>query len=393
VNTELRELFESGADVVTAPDLAERAVRGARQRRRNRFVVGGAVLATAAVVLGVLVGTGQFRTDAEPRPTDVAAIPAELPRALGDAVPILEAGMLETASAAYVSDGVVAFVDASTGDVVRRTFGPPPLEGEGQADVLVPVLDVALSPDGRTAAVIVETWGREIPGQTLRLVDLASDRETLVLDLTPADDRGADSTSRPSVVAWENDSQHLVCSCAVAGEVPQLVRASLDGTWDPVEPSPSPLQVAAGTAGVAAQIEANGGAWLMSPSFAPSGGEVPGSYAAALGRESDSTFVAFRGSGYTVGAIGDAATVSRQLPEPSLQSQYTVVTDVDPVIGGFMAVVALAERSETEVPSDLSEAIVRLEGVFISGEGSYRSITRFPAGTVAASFASYLVAP
>ena len=396
MNTELRELFESGADVVTAPDLVERAVRGARSRRRNRVVVGAAVLATTAVVLGVLVGTGQLRTDTEPRPADVAAIPAELPRALGDAVPNLEAGMLETASAAYVSDGVVAFVDASTGDVVRRTFGPPPLDGEGQLSVLVPVLDVALSPDGRTAAVIVEKWGREIPGQTLRLLDLASDRETLVLDLMPADDRGADSASRPSVVAWENDSQHLVCSCAVGGEVPQLVRVSAEGSWERMASDISPIQVSAGSAGVVAQLEADGGPWLMAPEFTPDDPAVPASYAAALSRGSDQTYIALRGSGFTIGHVdGSSTPIDDVLVEPPGVHDFVTAIGVGAAQDGYVVATAAGNYVDADRRdgSDGGEEAQIQAGqlVFVGDAGEQRVISTLPAGTRSASVASDLV--
>jgi hypothetical protein len=73
MSTELREMFDGAAESDVRMDLAERAINGARLRRRQRFVVGGAMLATAAVVLGVVVAVSDIRQDAEPRPTDVAS--------------------------------------------------------------------------------------------------------------------------------------------------------------------------------------------------------------------------------------------------------------------------------------------------------------------------------
>jgi ferric-dicitrate binding protein FerR (iron transport regulator) len=83
MTTNLRELLSDAAQSDVRPDLAERAISGARTRRRQRVAVGGAVLAAAAVVLGVVIGGGDLRTDAEPRPTDVASLPEQLPPRTG----------------------------------------------------------------------------------------------------------------------------------------------------------------------------------------------------------------------------------------------------------------------------------------------------------------------
>ena len=48
MSTDLRELFDASARSEIPFDAAEKAIGAARTRRRQRFVVGGAVVATAA---------------------------------------------------------------------------------------------------------------------------------------------------------------------------------------------------------------------------------------------------------------------------------------------------------------------------------------------------------
>ena len=72
------------------------------------------MLAAAAVVLGVVVASGDLRTDSEPRPNDVASLPAQLPSA--DGLPPLADGTMDAASAAYVVDGEVVVIDVRPQD-------------------------------------------------------------------------------------------------------------------------------------------------------------------------------------------------------------------------------------------------------------------------------------
>ena len=83
MTAQLRSLLDEAADSRVPADLGERAVADARHRRARRLVVGGSVLAVAAVALGTVLAVQPFRTGAEPRPTDVASLPAELPAAAG----------------------------------------------------------------------------------------------------------------------------------------------------------------------------------------------------------------------------------------------------------------------------------------------------------------------
>ena len=174
MSTELRELFDTAAESKPPYDLGERAMAGARRRRQRQAVV-GAVVASAAMVLGVVVVSGQLQTDASPRPIDVANLPDALPAS--DGLPNLEPGVVDAASVAYLDGSSMVVVDASSGEAFSTTFGPPPVDGAVFSIAITPT-DVVLSPDGRRALVTVTGWQGALP--TLRVVDLATTQETVV---------------------------------------------------------------------------------------------------------------------------------------------------------------------------------------------------------------------
>ena len=122
MTTELRDLLASAATDTTSPDLAGRAMTGARRRRQGRLAVLGSVAAVTALVAGAVVFGPLQQSGDEPRPQDVASIPAELPTP--DALPELAAGTMEAASTAYVVDDQLVLVDATTGDAASWTASP-----------------------------------------------------------------------------------------------------------------------------------------------------------------------------------------------------------------------------------------------------------------------------
>ena len=394
MSTELRELFDTAAESKPPYDLGERAVAAASRRRRRQAVV-GAVVASAAMVLGVVVVSGQLQTDASPRPIDVANLPDALPAA--DGLPNLEPGMVDAASVAYLDGSFMVVVDASSGEAARLTFGPPPVDG-GVESVAIKPTDVVLSSDGRRALVTVAGWYRSPP--TLRVVDLATLRETVVPNLVPSDDLGAITAARPSVAAWANDSESFTCTCALKqGKAPQLVDVLID-EQDPtkvtvrvfaISPHLSPLQVTVGTAGLAVQLEP-GGSWLLPDGSIEGGATVPAADAVALGRGEDPTYLALRGGGFTLGVVGidffDEATVTAEgdLTYSSTGDGPTGVTDVDAARDGFVVVTTNSLAWEGEKPrSDLRPRVVA-----IAADGAQRTLTTLPPGARTASFAADL---
>ena len=384
MNTDLRELFEKDLDAEAPYDLAERAVRGARTRRRNRLAVSASVVVTGAVVLGFVIGTGQLRTDDEPLPSDVAAIPSVLPDASSESVPNLQAGMFESASAAYVSNGMVVFVDSATGAVARRSFGPPS-NGGGTLDVLVPVLDVALSPDGTTAAVVVDAWGRLMGGPTIRLLDIASAQETLVRDLTPAVDTQADALAAPSVVTWENDSQHFVCVCG-----PRLSRVATDGTW--VRSSADGgNQVNAGTGGLA--VQGARGRWgpvmLDGSVYIDYGGPmfpVAQSLAMSRGREVD--YLGTQDLDFTIGNAYEAEPITTgTLLAPPGVHDFATASGVEAARDGYVVTTVAGNYIGSKGRPQVQGAQL----VFVADDGQQGVISALPWDTESASIASDLV--
>jgi hypothetical protein len=400
MSTQLRDMFDAVAESEVPNGFAERAIGAARQRRRQRYVVGAAVLATAAVVLGVVVAVSDVRMDAEPRPTDVAAIPEELPswRSLPNLVP----GAMESAGAGYIVDGQLVLVDAETGEAMHAAIGPPP-DSEAAGEVLISVSDVAISPDGERAVITVAPWpGDVLP--SIRILHVAAALDTEVPGLTPADDAGGVTVARPSVYAWADSSETFECACASRDlgsgrSVPQLYEVNVSGGEPAVELSPnatdliSPVQVVTGSIGTfmrAGDVDD----WWPSASN-PSSVTLDG-YAVAFSRGNDQGYLEMRVSAELRASelvLGNAASgdsfIAPLAVQAVIENQYVVVTDVEAVVGGFVAVIAVAERGEQfQAPAD---AIRRLEAVFIRPDGAQQDLTTFPNGTSTASFASDLL--
>jgi len=268
MSTQLRELFDDAAESQPPHDLAERAIGGARARRRQRFAVGGSVLAAAAVVLGVVVASDDLRTDSEPRPTDVASLPAQLPSA--DGLPSLADGTMDTASAAYVVDGEVVVIDAATGDGAVVDFESMPLNFVGSMTGVTDRSVLALSPDGRALVVSTGNVRREV----LLIVDVGTGRIVPENRFFLSQQRQGAQWSR---VAWSPDSEHFACICRLS-TFPASIRIpgsllTMDVTrveddlqfLGPWGPRLFPRQISWGTDGLAAQFVENNVGWRVVP--------------------------------------------------------------------------------------------------------------------------------
>ena len=393
MSTELRELFDTAAESKPPYDLGERAMAGAR-RRRQRYAVVGAVVASAAMVLGVVVVSGQLQTDASPRPIDVANLPDALPAA--DGLPNLQAGMVDAASVVYLDGSFMVVVDASSGEAFRTTFGPPPVDGAVFSIAISPT-DVVLSPDGRRALVTVTGWQGALP--TLRVLDLATTQETVVPDLTPWNPSTVSQIERPAVAAWSNDSSSVTCLCAdskgsLLGGYEVLLRdrdplaAEVRMLWA-LQPELWPYQVAIGTAGLAVQRKP-GGAWPLT--FVSEGGPgIPPAEAVALGRGTAPTYFALGGDGFTIGEVGrDFSDPVTQTAEGSLKYERHLgdvveIPTVEAVRDGFVVVVttnSLARNLRSAPPVDPAQVLL------VGTDGAQGLVTTLPSGVVVASFAT-----
>ncbi|MEO8108261.1 MAG: hypothetical protein ABI720_13205, partial [Actinomycetes bacterium] len=268
MSTQLRDMFHGAADSEVPFDLAERAMSGARQRRRNRLAVGGAVLAAAAVVLGFVVVNSSERLDGAPRPDEVAGLPDQLPAPIG--LPRLTADTMSFASAAYVVDGQVVVLDAATGDgaTVRLSCRA------GYVCGVVPGIgsdaSVAMSPNGQFLLVSsgktdLEPGGRE----WVWLVDVATGVATpQTFKLAPSSEANAEVLQ--TRMAWSPTGQRFACICSgpgraqlwtadMAGVDADLVVSSVSGT------DVSPTQISWGTGGLVARLPELGGDWRRVP--------------------------------------------------------------------------------------------------------------------------------
>jgi hypothetical protein len=389
MSMQLREMFDQAADDTLPPDVTARAVRSATRRRRARWAIGGSVVATAAVVLGVAVAVNDPLQNESPRPTDVAAVPNELPKV--ESLPLLEAGSMQAASVAYVVDGELVFVSASTGDAFRYPTGMPQDSGSVE-DIFIPALDVALSPDGAHALVTVSGQS-QMAEPTVRLLDVRQASERTLDGLTPTDDAGGVTVARPNTLAWADDSRTFYCACygpEVQGLWTGVVADAGQATLSAPQSNVVPMQVAAGSSGISVQLGERE-PWTMPASDVDAHASLTDGYALALSRGGDPTYLAASGSGVTVGGVDGAQTTSVDLPVAPGDGEYEIVTDVDAVMGGFVVVVATAQRGEGfDHPSD---AISSISAFFIGDDGAWHDLTSLPAGAVTASFASDVVSP
>ncbi len=372
MTAQLRSLLDEAADSRVPADLGERAVADARHRRARRLVVGGSVLAVAAVALGTVLAVQPFRTGAEPRPTDVASLPAELPAAAG--LPTLAEAPMDAASAAYVAEGGLVVVSASDGHAAEVAYDLP---------VGLGVRDVALSPDGRSLLVSRRTAPSDATPleEPVRLLDVASGTITPVgLKMTYPPHGGAVWSPESGLVAWAPDSSAFACVCSKGAGSPEVwwvTRADLVGSprWQM-----KPTALAWGASGLLAQVAANGRRWLPLPG-ASSGAGAPSlpdpSPHVALSLDASGGYLA---TGGFWGAVSPDAGGDRRTLVP-LEGAVALFTQA--VTGGYLVVLNSAPYTPT--------AGEPLEVRFVRPDGSALPLTRLPAGTWSASFAATLV--
>jgi len=273
MTTDLRQLLDNVAESAVPSGLVDKAVAAASQRRRSRFVVSGSIVATAAVVLGFLVVVQPFAGVTEDvQPAQGAQLPAQLPTAKG--LPSLEEAPMEAASTAYVIDGEVVFINAETAEAVKLfpSTEDIPLSLSATAalssrlSVEAGWNRVVLSPDGMHALLTTSS----LPTADGKLGDFlyVLDIETIGIERVPGVRVGDDMSEgawQPQLLAWDHDSKHFMCGCAMDGGTPQVLLIPRVPPWYPETQGTgidvidvAPFQVAAGGY---VQLEAKG-RWL-----------------------------------------------------------------------------------------------------------------------------------
>lgn len=388
MTSQLRTLLDGAADPQVPLDLGERALHGARHRRTRRWVAGGTVLAVIALVIGVGVAMQPFRTDAVPRPADVASLPAELPRPAG--LPTLAETPMESAAAAYVVGGEVVLVSSATGAAARLDLSTAP-DAAGYG-ALRGVTSVALSPDGRWLLVAWE-WPPSVDalGLPLSLVEVGTGTITWVAGLYSAAPQ-AGGWLQPSVLAWAPDSQRFACTCTAGGRgllvrLVELADARDGHIAGTVSLPAEAYGLSWGRAGLAVQTEQYWSGWWLVPVGQLEGGgsrsgwqPLHGSLIGlAMAQEDERHLASVDDTAVTVWS-GFGGGESQSLGGEHLAS-------ISAVVGGFAVVTwpATAEPGEPPLPEPLE---VRAIDYF----GRTRPLTRLPAGTQATTFAAALVA-
>ena len=212
------------------------------------------------------------------QPANGAELPAQLPTAEG--LPSLDEAPMEAASAAYVVDGEVVFINAETSEAVKLFPAtedmPHSLSATAALNSRLSVdagwNRVVLSPDGKHALLTTPPLPAADGnlGDFLFVLDIAAIDIERVPDVGVASDEGA---SWRQLLAWSPDGGHFSCACVdsgggSAGAVPQWMLIPSIPPWYPETQGTgitridvSPFQVAAGASGYFVQLEPQG-KWL-----------------------------------------------------------------------------------------------------------------------------------
>lgn len=379
MTTDLRELLVDVAQSDVPPDLAQRAIGDARTRRRQRLVVGSAVLAAAAVVLGVVIAGGELRTNSEPRPSDVASLPSALPAPGG--LPTLTAESMDFASAAYVVEGEVVVIDAETGTGALVDFGTPEESVYGVLPGIGPDASAVLSPNGRFLMVSSgdPNWDSGSSDEWMWMVDVATGTVALQtsFQLAPT---GNGSPALLNRMAWSPNGASFACVCSFSGGRPRLYlmqTSELDAgdlLFNSAESDGiRPRQISWGVGGLVAQL-AEDGAWgRIQPGGALAESTGPATSLAMSAVDANGFLGIQEGGTYRLGDIG-------QKPADPLVLPAGPVLSVQAYGAGFVLV-----SRPSESPSEQSPTLVA--HVMVRGD-HWRVLSTFPAGTTSASLAS-----
>ncbi|HEX5017248.1 MAG TPA: hypothetical protein VFX15_06650 [Actinomycetes bacterium] len=385
MSTQLREMFEAAADDRVPPDLTQRAVDGARRRRRQRWVGGAAAATAAAFVLGVVVATTDLRSETAPRPTDVATIPTEMPMPSG--LPELQAGVMSSASAAYVVDERLVLVDARSaeGYVYDGAARMDESDTGGlDAGALRPY-QVSLSPDGSTALVAMRSeFSQRLLGIRLAVLDVAT-AESSLEDLQLSDAYAEEGWLQYNLMSWAPDSKSAYCVClGRKGTDPQLgiwsitIGDTLEGAFYSQISKVVPSQISAGVTGLAVQLDPFGGSWEIRSDDYLNQADLGPAESLSLSGAVPTAFAAVREGRYTIDDVAcDGCQVEwKQVPAGPVSS-----------IQAFGSDYVLISRPENAAPGEPPPPTPLLAHV-ITADSAPRLLTTFPASTTSTSLAA-----
>ena len=404
MTSSLHLLMDAAADSEVPDGIAERAVATARRRRRTRFLAWGAACTVAGLVA---VGFGwQSAADSGrvSSPADVQAIPLQLPRP-NDLPPLTEAPM-DSASAAYVVDGVVVLVNAVTAAGVRAFATaadvPASLAGGDASAFSSPRQaggdwsTVTLSPDG-TRALLTIAPAPTIEGVSHRVVYLLDIRSGVADRLpgitVPVDGSAGKQLAR--TVAWAPGSQSFACIChddrgtrittIEIADSPSVASSVLQ-TFNRSEPT----EIVWGSVGVVAQLGSRD-RWYSIPVDGGPASALAGAGQLAVAPESEE---------YLVASPQDyrAWTTPDEFPEADKpvvqQAEYRVrelgsdSVETRQFAGSVVGVGSLARGFTVTIDIAGSQHVL-----IVNADGDGYPLTRLPKGTSSVSFAANLTIP
>lgn len=390
MTTELRELMASAADDQPPHDLAGRAMAGARRRRQGRLVVAGSIAAVTVLVAAAVAFGPMQRTNDEPRPQDVALLPAELPGAEG--LRELAAGTMDRASVAYVVDDRLVLVDENSADAAVWNPVPKGIDITSKKVNAALPYQVRLSPDGTTALVAMRfETSQRLLGIRLMLLDVASAQPTPVEDLRLTDAYAESAWLEYNLMTWAPSSQTVYCVCIGAGGTdPDLGIWAIEPDVDPGNgygvrqvSALVPSQISAGAAGLVVQLEPmlqpTGGPWSLLSGSDDLTRTRAHADALAASLDDPSAFALTRDGRY--GLTSDSPLypekVSGPLPAGPVSSIQSLRSDV-------FVLVSRPEGAFAGEPAPPSRLLAHL----LAKGSDPQLITTFPSGTTSTSFAA-----
>jgi hypothetical protein len=387
MTTQLRDVLASAADDSTPPDLAGRAMTGARRRRQGRIAAVGSVAAVTALVAGAVVLGPLQQSGDEPRPQDVASLPAELPTP--DALPELAAGAMDAASVAYVADDQLVLVDATTGDAaswagITEVSG---LDTGGMDAGALRPYQVRLTPDGSMALVAMRfESSQRLLGTRIAILDVAN-AEASVGSWLLSDAYAESAWLEYNLMAWAPDSKTAFCVCLGGeGAKPKLGVWSVS-VYDGIDPVYSqttttldlvPAQISVGAAGLFMQMEPMGGSWSLLENISDPPEDGFDADALALSSIDGSALALTRDGRYRLESESDLypQVVSGPLPAGPVSSIQA--------LGDDFVLVSRPSAIPIDEPAPPSPLLAHL----LTKGGDPLLVTTFPTGTTSTSFAA-----
>ena len=389
-------LLNAAASKEVPADLAERAA-SVRPKVQNRpVVVALAVVAAIAVVVAVAPWS---RDASDAAGVSALGMPTALPT--GHNLPTLAESPIESASTAYVVNGIPLVTEATTGSarlVFERDPSPDWFDdgepGVTQLFVRARWTQAVLSPDGQWLVLVQAVRGR-VGGKSSQtfLVDLSTGTPTLVRDIvTQPDPVGAGGIPRPRI-AWSRESDGFACVC---GRTLSILTIEGDGGDTKVRVNPTPITtdaIAGGLPGLAVR-DLDRGWWIVNR---PSAATDTISEADALAMTYYNRVLYLTAEASTIYALGSDRDVDGG--RCTLWNSYfaePIAIEPFPERDGWLCTPMTMQSGQDGIvlilksnDSDPEEEPVDV--VYVQQGGELTNLGQFPEGTTAASLAAQLV--